>query len=288
MAACSIRLVRLTDEQIRRAIDNRIEDDVDAVSELGSEQAIDEASENESDHTSECDDEDDDCVLANDSDSDSEMHSAEQTTTTEHTTFSGRDGTIWESTPDPRNRPMHAVNRNTLNKVNLARGQRIDTAEIAFDCIISRNVIDTIVKYTNVEATKTDNIWREVDAVEIRAFIGLLLTAGVERGSKRNLVEYFDCLRGQPIFRATIGLRRFRDIMRFIRFDDKETRTARRQRDKLAPIRDVFNIINNNLGRMYSPSEWLTVDEQLVPFRGRCGFKQYIPSKPDKYGMKLY
>lgn len=31
----------------------------------------------------------------------------------------------------------------------------------------------------------------------------------------------------------------------------------------------------------------LTVDEQLVSFRGRCSFRQYIPSKPGKYGLKI-
>ena len=31
----------------------------------------------------------------------------------------------------------------------------------------------------------------------------------------------------------------------------------------------------------------VTVDEQLIPFRGRCSFKQYMPEKPEKYGMKL-
>ncbi|GFR98198.1 PiggyBac transposable element-derived protein 4 [Elysia marginata] len=30
------------------------------------------------------------------------------------------------------------------------------------------------------------------------------------------------------------------------------------------------------------------VDEWLVPFRGRCTFIQYIPSKPDKYGIKIF
>ena len=31
----------------------------------------------------------------------------------------------------------------------------------------------------------------------------------------------------------------------------------------------------------------MTVHEQLVWFRGRCPFKHYIPSKPDKYGINL-
>ncbi|XP_052338608.1 piggyBac transposable element-derived protein 4-like [Oncorhynchus keta] len=28
--------------------------------------------------------------------------------------------------------------------------------------------------------------------------------------------------------------------------------------------------------------------EQLVPFRGRCPFRQYMPSKPAKYGIKIW
>lgn len=32
----------------------------------------------------------------------------------------------------------------------------------------------------------------------------------------------------------------------------------------------------------------LTVDEQLIPWRGRVKFLMYLPSKPDKYGIKLF
>jgi hypothetical protein len=32
----------------------------------------------------------------------------------------------------------------------------------------------------------------------------------------------------------------------------------------------------------------VTTDEKLEAFRGRCGSKQYIPSKPNKYGIKIH
>ena len=32
----------------------------------------------------------------------------------------------------------------------------------------------------------------------------------------------------------------------------------------------------------------ITVDEMTVPFRGRCSFKMYLPSKPCKYGIKIF
>ena len=39
---------------------------------------------------------------------------------------------------------------------------------------------------------------------------------------------------------------------------------------------------------MYKPTENLTIDEQLYPYRGHTKFTQYIPSKPAKYGIKIW
>ncbi|GBP63724.1 PiggyBac transposable element-derived protein 4 [Eumeta japonica] len=37
----------------------------------------------------------------------------------------------------------------------------------------------------------------------------------------------------------------------------------------------------------YVPGTNVTIDEQLLAFRGRCKFRMYIPKKPAKYGVKL-
>ncbi|XP_046392323.1 piggyBac transposable element-derived protein 4-like [Ischnura elegans] len=95
-------------------------------------------------------------------------------------------------------------------------------------------------------------------------------------------------LYGPPIFRATMGLKRFKYLLAFIRFDDKATRSVRRQKDKFAPIREVWERLNTNFKKHYLPGSNITVDEQLIPYRGKCPFKQYMPSKPDKYGMKVW
>ncbi|KAJ8926975.1 hypothetical protein NQ314_020616 [Rhamnusium bicolor] len=39
---------------------------------------------------------------------------------------------------------------------------------------------------------------------------------------------------------------------------------------------------------IYSPSENVTIDEKLEGLRGRCSFRQYIPSKPNKYRIKIF
>ena len=39
--------------------------------------------------------------------------------------------------------------------------------------------------------------------------------------------------------------------------------------------------------KSYVPGPHITVDEQLLAFRGKCDFKMYIANKPAKYGIKL-
>ncbi|XP_035214470.1 uncharacterized protein LOC118188202 [Stegodyphus dumicola] len=58
--------------------------------------------------------------------------------------------------------------------------------------------------------------------------------------------------------------------------------------DKLAPIRNVFKKFVENCKNVYSLGEYVTIDEKLEPFRGRCSFRQYILSKPAKYGIKVF
>ncbi|XP_055838968.1 piggyBac transposable element-derived protein 4-like [Episyrphus balteatus] len=85
-----------------------------------------------------------------------------------------------------------------------------------------------------------------------------------------------------------MSLKTFKKISRVIRFDNRDTRIERRLLDKFAPIRELWNQWVEILPKLYNPSENVTIDEQLVAFRGRCPFRQYIPSKPAKYGIKFW
>ena len=71
------------------------------------------------------------------------------------------------------------------------------------------------------------------------AFLGLLIIVGHLKWNIKNYRSPWDPLYESPIFRATLGLTRFENILRSLRFDDKTTRSKRRKADKLCPIRDV-------------------------------------------------
>ena len=144
-----------------------------------------------------------------------------------------------------------------------------------------------MVKFTNLEGKRNKADFVETDDIEMRAFVGCILCLGVMKQSMLSSTTVFDAMYGQGFVRASFSQNRFLQLLNFLRFDDKETRSARRSRDVFAPFRDFWDAFTKNLSDHYIPGPFITIDEQLVPFRGRCSLIQYLPSKPDKYGIKI-
>ena len=85
-----------------------------------------------------------------------------------------------------------------------------------------------------------------------------------------------------------MSLNRFVFFLRCARFDNYRSRPQRLETDRLAAISDIWKQFVSNLRRHYIPGETLTLDEQLVGYRGCIPGRTYIPSKPSKYGLKVF
>lgn len=157
-------------------------------------------------------------------------------------------------------------------------------------------IINIIVKSTNIKIASVREKYerprdaRETDDVEIKALFGILILAGVSKSGRQNIFSLFDDSKGTGLEAVylTMNVQRFRFLLRNLRFDDFTNRPERREIDKLAPIRELFELIVQNFQNNFIPSEYLTLDEQLIAFRGRCSFRQYIPNKPARYGIKIF
>ena len=68
---------------------------------------------------------------------------------------------------------------------------------------------------------------------------------------------------------------RVKTILRFLRLDDQATRIERAKVDKLAPIREIFDMVNNALRSAYHPGTFVTIDRHLCRYRGRCHVNFY-------------
>lgn len=188
------------------------------------------------------------------------------------------------------------------NIVKISSGLTSVTKDItdevsAFHKIIDLSMVDDIVKYTNIYIEYKRNAvsyernrdCQDTTRCEILALIGTLFIIGTKKGSHTNVLELWATNgTGIQILRAVMSYKRFLFLLRCLRFDDKSTRNERKQTDKLAPIRSMLDSFVKNCKNSYSMSEYVTIDEMLHPFRGRCNFVQNISSKPARYGLRCF
>ena len=85
-----------------------------------------------------------------------------------------------------------------------------------------------------------------------------------------------------------MSLCRMQFLIRCPRFDNWHTREERKTLNKFAAVSEVWEIFLKNIRRVFIPNESITVDKQLVGYRGRIPGRTYMPSKPRKYGLKIF
>jgi hypothetical protein len=78
---------------------------------------------------------------------------------------------------------------------------------------------------------------------------------------------------------------RFYSILKFLHFSNKENSDTS---DRLYKIRPLLEIISKEIKNAIIPGKEVVIDESMVPWRGRLLFRQYIPGKRHKFGVKLY
>lgn len=72
--------------------------------------------------------------------------------------------------------------------------------------------------------------------------------------------------------------------MRNLRFDDKKDRQQRMALDPGAAVKEMYDMVVDRFKSLYIPSESLTVDERISPFKGRLRWKVSIQD----YFSQLY
>ena len=238
-------------------------------------------------------------VLSHTSDSDEVSDGQSMSPSTTGKFIYGKNRYKWctDSFPTSRIRDHNKIpNLHMPGLKGKARALRLNEPIDYWQLLIDDDIIAVIVKFTNEKITelsaaygKTATFVNHVDATEMRALIGLLYLCGVFKSGNEDAKGLWSTDgTGRDIFRATMSLKRFLFLLIALRFDDPKERDAKKQTgDRTAAISEIFESFIVNCQSNYSPYEYMTVDEMLVPFRGRCLFRVYMKSKPNKYGIKV-
>jgi len=127
--------------------------------------------------------------------------------------------------------------------------------------------------------------WVATTTTEMKKFLGILFTMGLVK--KASIESYWstDPVIATPIFNSTMPRDRFELLLRFWHFNDNESAV---DGDRLSKLREICNALLERFQALYTPGKEISIDESMVLWRGRLIFRQYIPGKRHKYGVKLY
>src|SRR5688572_9759672 len=132
--------------------------------------------------------------------------------------------------------------------------------------------------------------WKDTDQNEIMKFIGLTLLMGVV---KKPLIAMYwseDAVLCTPIFAAVMKRNRYQLLLRFFHFNDNDKSPASDavDVDRLYKIRPVIDHLFEKFQSVYGVDREISIDESLLLWKGRLLFKQYLPLKRSRFGIKLY
>ena len=57
--------------------------------------------------------------------------------------------------------------------------------------------------------------------------------------------------------------------------------------DKIYKVRRFATILTSQFESLYTLRQQVTIDEAVIPFKGKLSFKQYMKAKPTKWGIKV-
>lgn len=133
--------------------------------------------------------------------------------------------------------------------------------------------------------------WHPVTKGEVQAFVGMLILMGIVRLPRFQLMYWeSDQLIHQESIVNIMPRTRFFQIWRYFHLEDNSRAAAPGTvgHDKIYRIRNFLTIISRNVEREYRLSRDISIDETIVPHKGRLSFKQYIKNKPTRWGIKLW
>lgn len=183
---------------------------------------------------------------------------------------------------------------------NTNTGLKIDIPENAsvwyhFNLFCRDDIVELIAIETNrnadqflskIRLSKASRFskWVPTNYNELKKFIGLLLWMGLVQMPS---IESYWSTKSRyinSIARKTMPRNRFELTLRFWHFSDNFKASVD---DRIYKVRGLIERLVKNYQSVMEPGEYMAIDESIVPFRGRLKFRQYIPGKAHKYGVKF-
>ena len=152
-----------------------------------------------------------------------------------------------------------------------------------FSRFFTDEVWELIVTHTNRYAARlrqqshhaSIRVWHDVSVIEMKAFIGILIRIGICRLPRLRLYWTTRHPYIFPRICEVMSLTRFEQIYRFLDLcdSDKEVVAGQPGYVYLFKVRNLLDLLSPRFLSQYQTHEELSVDEAMIPFKGRLSIK---------------
>ena len=115
----------------------------------------------------------------------------------------------------------------------------------------------------------------------MKGVVALILNMGLDQ--RTDLKDYWSTLDSDdtPFYRSVMSRDRFFQIFGMLHVGE-------RKGEKKAKIQPLLDVLLPLFRLYYVPHQAIAVDESVISFKGRVGFKQYLKGKPHPWGIKAF
>ncbi|XP_049855114.1 piggyBac transposable element-derived protein 3-like [Schistocerca gregaria] len=155
-----------------------------------------------------------------------------------------------------------------------------------FRTMYSDDIIQNLVEQSNLYCTQKTGASLDTNVREIEKYIGINIPAGVVKMPSYRMY-WAEASRFSSI--ADSMPRNWFDKLRNYLHVNDNTKMKQREGpdyDKLFRVRPLVDKIKQGFS-IIEPEEYHSMDELIIPFKGHSSLKQYVKSKPHKWGIKV-
>ncbi|XP_033728229.1 piggyBac transposable element-derived protein 4-like [Pecten maximus] len=168
----------------------------------------------------------------------------------------------------------------------------MDFFHLIFDETLYQKFADETNKYARAVQEKNghDKKWYDTNSAEMRSYIAFHIIMGIVVAPNQDMYFTKDNLYRPTGINERITRDRMDKLHQYFHVCDSSQNPPKGQpgHDKLARVRPILESVREKLKSQYRPHKETSIDEAMIAYTGRLGFKQYIPMKPTKRGIKVW
>ena len=132
--------------------------------------------------------------------------------------------------------------------------------------------------------------WYKTNSQEMKKFIGLIFLQGLVKKPCWRQFWLKDSLTFTPSFATLMDRDWYELLMKFSHFSENTSEPLRNspQLNRLFKTCPLVEHFSTMFSRAFTPYQDICIDESLLLYMGRIFFKQYIPLKQARFGIKLF